>query len=272
MTVVATQRPNVRIATLPRGTRVVDLGSTGHPASWYAAVRAAGYAGVILDCMTGGFDADYEAALGAGLAVALFQGYYPPAWIQGPAGARNRANLAIQQANRVGYPAGALIWLDSEAWGSVSAAACIEWINIWSRTIRDAGFVDGLYVGAGTPLTADQLYTDLITQHYWKSGSQVPMVATRGYQLVQTSLNDVIAGVRVDVDIVQPDALNGEAVFVAPAPQPPAAAPAAPANPPDALAQQVAALQQQLQTLQGSVVTKAELAQALQALAKQFAG
>jgi hypothetical protein len=233
--------------------RVVDLGSTGHPLSWYQAVRAAGYVGILLDCMTPGWDRDYAAALEAGLAVGVFQGYYVPDWATGPAGAAQRARDAVAQVEAVGYPKGALIWLDSESWGAVPTAACIAWINAWSQTIRQAGYVDGLYVGAGTPLTADELYQALLTEHYWKSCSQVPPVPQRGYQILQTC-GVVVAGVHVDVDWVQADALGGQPLFVVPA-----AAPATAPDPVAALSQEVAALKAALTALQATAVTRQDL-------------
>ena len=249
----------------------VDFGDTGRPADWYRALQAGNtgglgpVVGVILDCMTGGWPTDYQAALDAGLEVMLFQGYWPNAWTGGPATATLRAAMAVRQAQQAGYPAGAILWLDSEAWpDTVTVDAWAQWINAWSAAIRDAGYVDGIYVGAGQPpgVTAQDLYQRLSTQHYWRSASAVPDVATRGYQIVQTRLDLEVAGYAVDLDTVHRDALG----ILPPAVIPAAAAPAqaaapVPPDPVAALRQDVAALSAQVAALSAQVVTRAAITQ-----------
>jgi hypothetical protein len=250
----------------------VDFGSTGRPADWYQALQAGNtgslgpVVGVILDCMTGGWIADYQHARRAGLAVMLFQGYWPDAWTGGPAAATHRAARAVQQAQQAGYPAGATIWLDSEAWPSTMPVdAWAQWINTWSTAIRAAGYVDGIYVGAGQPagVTAQDLYQRLITQHYWRSASAVPDVATRGYQIVQTRLDLAVAGYAVDLDTVHPDALGDLPPAVVPVP---AATPAAPASPTGPTLAQVAA---DLATVQQQVAQIADTVRQLVIWARQ---
>ena len=59
--------------------------------------------------------------------------------------------------------------------------------------VEGAGFVPGVYVGAGAILTGSELFWRLTTKHYWKSGSRVPDIPHRGYQLIQTIIrNDKI--------------------------------------------------------------------------------
>jgi len=234
----------------------VDFGSTGRPADWYQALQAGStgglgpVVGVILDCMTGGWPTDYQAALDAGLEVMLFQGYWPAAWAGGPGAAMQRATLAVHQAQQAGYPAGAILWLDSEAWpDTVTVEAWAQWINAWSAAIRQAGYTDGIYVGAGQPagVTAQDLYQRLITQHYWRSASAVPDVAKRGYQIVQTRLDLAVAGYAVDLDTVHPDALGDLPPAGVPVPPATPAAPASPTGPTLAqVAADLAAVQQQV--------------------------
>jgi hypothetical protein len=59
------------------GQSWVDTRRLGQPQSWYMAVRQAGHAGIVLDVATGPVEPDVTAARQAGLAVALFQGYWP---------------------------------------------------------------------------------------------------------------------------------------------------------------------------------------------------
>ncbi len=82
-------------------------------------------------------------------------------------------------------------------------------MNAWAKPVADAGFIAGLYVGYGVPLTPQQLYQDLIVTGYWHSLSRVRDVAVRGYQMVQPPGNQMVLGVKVDIDIVQADK-NGD--------------------------------------------------------------
>jgi hypothetical protein len=46
----------------------------------------------------------------------------------------------------------------------------------------------------------------LTTKHYWKSGSRVPDIPHRGYQLIQTIIrNDKIDGVAIDRNLTKND-------------------------------------------------------------------
>lgn len=250
------------------GGRWVDFGSTGHPPEWYAALRARGYTGVVLDAMTGGWQADYGHALAAGLQVMIFQGYYAPAWTGGATGGAQRADALLREVRTVDYPAHGQLWLDSEDWGSIPAPEAIAWMNAWFTAVRQAGYTDGIYVGANTPLTGDQLYTDLITAHYWRSASAVPPVTRRGYQMVQTP-GATVLGVPVDEDLIQADALGGLPLAVVPI------LPSAP----DPMTVQVTTLTHAVGDLKaavadltarvGTAVTRPELAQALQQIAQE---
>jgi len=247
----------------------VDFRNPGRPAEWYRALahgqpQWGPVVGVIVDCMTPGWDTDYQVALDNGLEVMLFQGYDPAAWSGGESAARARAALAVQEAQKVGF--GGTLWLDSEAWpNTVTLAEWANWINTWSQAIRDAGLTDGVYVGAGQPYIVSPLilYQNLSTEHYWRSASAVPNVATRGYQVVQVRLDIMLAGWPVDLDVVHPDYLGGLPMASVARP---AADPAAPSGSDTGrLAADIAALQQQLATLTQQV-TK------IQAWARQGAG
>ena len=81
--------------------------------------------------------------------------------------------------------------------GSVGADTVLKYCNAWFRAVSDAGYVPGIYVGANAGLTGDELYWQLRTKHYWKSGSGVPDIPQRGYCMVQRiKAGDQIGGDR----------------------------------------------------------------------------
>jgi hypothetical protein len=203
---------------IPAGTRALDLGSSGHPLTWYHTVVDQGIGAVFLDGATAGITADIANALAAGLTVSLFQGYYVAAWAI-PAEATTRAQQLVDLAHTVGIPAHAeppvVLWLDLEACGAVPAAAIFTWVTAWGRTVQAAGYAAGVYVGAAQPLTSQQLYALPTITHYWRAASTVPPVAVRGYQVLQETGNQPLADVLVDTDTIQTDALGGLPVGVA---------------------------------------------------------
>ncbi len=202
-----------KVVSLPG--KWADLSSTGHPLSAYQALKAGGYVGVILDLETQGWQTDYNNALAAGLGVMLNQGYWGPAWID-PAQAKLRAQYAVQQMRSVQYPLAGTVFLDCESMMALTPTAVLNWMNAWDAEVHANGYTAlGKYEGSGVPLTGQQWYSDLaLTAHYWKSGSAVPMVAVRGYQVVQTRMTHLFDGVAIDDDEVGPDRLGGQAMAV----------------------------------------------------------
>ncbi|MHB1610983.1 MAG: glycoside hydrolase domain-containing protein, partial [Sulfobacillus sp.] len=129
---------SVQVANRPG--RWLDFASNDHPASWYQAVKTSGIVGVVLDLMSPGWTAAYHNAMAAGLAVMLFQGYYAPDWVI-TADAAQRADYAVSQAESVGYPKGAVLWLDWEAVPpAVTAAEALTWINRWTQVVQSVGY------------------------------------------------------------------------------------------------------------------------------------
>jgi hypothetical protein len=74
--------------------------------------------------------------------------------------------------------------------------------------VEAAGYLPGLYVGANCILNSQQLY-DLPFQHYWQSESEVPTVATRSYQMVQSFVGEPVNGIGIDQDITYIDDEGG---------------------------------------------------------------
>ena len=103
------------------------------------------------------------------------------------------------------------LYCDPEGPASTTTAAdCVAYVNAWAKSVQAAGYVAGLYVGYGIPLTPQQLYQDLLVTAYWRSCSLVQDVAVRGYQMIQEIPgNQTVLGIKVDVDVIQADK-NGD--------------------------------------------------------------
>lgn len=123
---------------------------------------------------------------------------------------------AVEHARAIGLPAGVNVFLDLEGVSSaVSAEVVIDYCNAWFKEVANAGYVPGIYVGANCGLTADQLYWRLRTQHYWKSGSDVPPIPERGYCMVQRIMpGDVVGGVEIDRNVTRADAFGNTPLWL----------------------------------------------------------
>lgn len=110
----------------------------------------------------------------------------------------------VAHALELGYPAGANLWLDIEGITNpeVTASDVIAYAEAWHAAV-ERSFVPGYYVGPVGKLDAAQLGA-LPFEHFWKSGTKVPVPAGRGYQIVQHPPRTV-GGVKVDVNITQTD-------------------------------------------------------------------
>jgi hypothetical protein len=128
---------------------------------------------------------------------------------------RADGEAAARNALAAGILPEATLWCDLE--GRLPGAdVAVAYATQWYEGARNAGIDDpGLYVGAGVPLTSEQLFHELPFRRYWRSFSQVPNVDVRGYQLLQLYPDDItVAGVRVDLDVVQSDYLRNRPVWV----------------------------------------------------------
>ncbi len=106
----------------------------------------------------------------------------------------NTANNALA----VGFPQGVNVWCDLEGVNSSSTAQdVIDYCTSWYDAVSAQGYVPGLYVGANAILTGDQLYYNLPFQHYWQSCSEVPALPVRGYQMVQTLVQQPVNGIGI---------------------------------------------------------------------------
>jgi hypothetical protein len=115
-------------------------------------------------------------------------------------------NAAVH-VGQIGFPPGVNVWLDLEGVkNSTSHATVIDYCNAWIAEVASAGFVPGVYIGARAILTGEEIFWRLQAKHFWKSGSRVPDIPHRGYQLIQKIIrNDKINGTDIDRNLTVND-------------------------------------------------------------------
>jgi len=149
--------------------------------------------------------------LSAGLALMPVQHAREPGWSPNQVLGRQDGQEAATNAQDVGFPPGVNVWFDLEGVGRPARARdVIDYCAAWYEAVSAAGYVPGLYVGAGALLTGQQLY-DLPFHHYWRSASEVPDIPNRSYQLFQFSPSIEINGVSIDLDVPRTDKKGGAA-------------------------------------------------------------
>jgi len=163
-------------------------------------------------------DLSYEEAdtiLDAGLALIPVQHVRMPGWKPNAQLGVTTGSAAAMNAQTVGFPKGVNVWLDLEGVATgTSAGDVIGYCNAWYNEVAAVGYVPGIYVGADSVLTSEQLYSDLKFSHYWKSESTVPDVDRRGYQLVQHFEPKLVNGIGIDIDTTQDDNLGGQVLWL----------------------------------------------------------
>ena len=154
-----------------------------------------------------------EAALilKAGLALSAVQHVAPAGWTATAALGTQYGKRAASNAKQADLPGGMNLWLDLEGISNASSHQdVIDYCNNWFDAVEAAGYVSGLYVGDRAILTGTELFLKLKTRHYWKSGSAVPDIPHRGYQMTQYSDHDF------DRDVTANDRLGGAVLWLAP--------------------------------------------------------
>ncbi|WAH36729.1 glycoside hydrolase domain-containing protein [Alicyclobacillus dauci] len=157
--------------------------------------------------------AETALVLNAGLALmpvqhVRFEGWHPTSDLGTKDGQAARTH-----AFQAGIPAHVNVWLDLEGVAQrTPARRIVDYCNAWYDSVAAWGYVPGLYVGWNCGLGGDSLYRDLKVKHYWKSASDVPTPAVRGYQMRQVEVDKRVCGIAIDEDVLQHDAL-GETVM-----------------------------------------------------------
>ncbi len=122
---------------------------------------------------------------------------------------------AVNHLKSIGFPSGINVWLDIEGIApGTPAQIVIDYCNTWISQVAGAGFVPGIYVGANAILSGDELYFDIKASHYWKSGSNVPNITNRGYQMTQRIAGEKVVGVGIDRDVTFTDAFGGTVIWL----------------------------------------------------------
>jgi hypothetical protein len=162
-------------------------------------------------------ESEARTILNAGLALMPVQHVARPGWSPTKSLGSTYGRNAAAHVLAIGFPAGVNVWLDLEGVKrSSSHAAVIEYCNAWIAEIELAGFVPGVYIGARAILTGDEIFWRLRARHFWRSGSRVPDVPHRGYQLIQKIIkNDKIDGVEIDRNLTVNDNFGQSVLWLA---------------------------------------------------------
>lgn len=151
---------------------------------------------------------EVDVILGAGMALmAVTYGIKHGTPLNATLGANYGAS-SVKQAQTAGIPKGNTLWLDVEDCTG-SAQDADDFVNSWVTPVRAAGFIPGMYDGAGIPLTAEQLGA-LGVNRYWHSCSNV-IVPTYGGMAIGFCMQQLFkpnvprAGILVDLNVVQHD-------------------------------------------------------------------
>ncbi|HET6992444.1 MAG TPA: glycoside hydrolase domain-containing protein, partial [Bacteroidia bacterium] len=108
-------------------------------------------------------DLSYNEALGilnAGLALSVVQRTWKEfIWTANAQLGTSTGANAANNAKSIGLPQGMVVWCDLETPDPASGAqGVIDFCQAWYAQVKAAGYVPGLYVGAGCLLTSQQLY------------------------------------------------------------------------------------------------------------------
>jgi hypothetical protein len=211
------------VVAAPAGLHGIDA-DTVLTATSCAAIKAAGFSFCIRYVSRGatlptGDLSSQEATiiLNAGLGLMPVQHVAQVGWSPSQALGTTNGQNAATHAHNIGFPPGINVWLDLEGVKtSATHKSVIDHCNAWFAEVRNAGFVPGIYVGARAILTGDELFWRLQTTHYWKSGSNVPNIPQRGYQMIQKIIaNDTVGGVEIDRNLTQTDGFGGAVQWLA---------------------------------------------------------
>lgn len=135
------------------------------------------------------------------------EGWHPTATL-----GRTYGQNAVDNAQSVGLPPGVNLWLDLEGVSDTATAPdVVDYCNAWFKAVEAADYATGIYVGANSRLSGDDLFWRLKTKHYWKSGSKVPDIPVRGYQMLQWIPPGPDTADTIDRNVTQNDAF-GDAV------------------------------------------------------------
>jgi hypothetical protein len=146
----------------------------------------------------------------AGLALMAVQHFAGDPWVPSVQLGAEYGRNAASNAAQAGLPDGVNVFLDLEGIArGTPTADVIGYCNAWFAAVETAGYETGVYVGANAILDGEELYFNLKTKHYWKSGSRVPDIAHRGYQMTQ-----FIRAGHIDRNVTKNDNFGGTVMWL----------------------------------------------------------
>ena len=108
----------------------------------------------------------------------------------------SRGQLMVSNAQLVGYPRGAQVFLNlednlSDGVSPTTRAGIIQWVQNWAAVVKAAGYMPGVYVGNPQilSLSANDLTSALtnVSVFWWSASGSAPQSA-RGYVMRQPSI------------------------------------------------------------------------------------
>ena len=124
------------------------------------------------------------------------------------------ASFAIAAATALALPSGADIFLDLEGSG-MTVETSTAYATAWAKAVQATGDNAKLYAGAGCPLDGAALFS-LPHTGYWCPCSAA-YTPTCGFQIYQAAPgNGSLAGIKVDIDMIQCDRQGRLPVLVGP--------------------------------------------------------
>lgn len=163
-------------------------------------------------------EAEARTILDAGLALMPVQHVARAGWSPTKSLGTTYGRNAAAHVSEIGFPPGVNVWLDLEGVkNSTTHARVIDYCNAWISEVESTGFVPGVYIGARAILTGEEIFWRVRAKHFWRSGSRVPDVPHRGYQLIQKIIkNDKIDGVEIDRNLTVNDNFGQSVLWLAP--------------------------------------------------------
>jgi len=161
--------------------------------------------------------------LGAGMAVSVFQLNWQQTSFTSSQGTADGQYL-VNQVMACGIPRSPTLtlWFDLEGGMGGNATNLLAYINAWAAAVVDGGFAAGMYTGTNpggsSPLSQQQISNLANVHAYWQAAMLLPYsMPARGYQIYQLYPQSLtIAGIPVDVDVLQSDFYKSSPTFWGP--------------------------------------------------------
>ena len=164
-----------------------------------------------------------QVILDAGMALFVVQHPLKAGWSPTAKLGQTFGQNAAAYSGDAGLPPGVNVFLDLEGVKAGAAESDVmDFCNAWFAEVSAVGYETGIYIGAAPGLSADQLYWNLKTKHYWQGGSSVQAgvpddIPNRGYQLKQHIQNAGKAN-EFDSNVTETDNYKGGIMWISGSP------------------------------------------------------